>query len=124
MRDDRGWTPLHIASANGDAEMVAILLKYNAVPNQVDKNNKTPKDIALESKCSNSTDILEQFQAFAKQHIGHSQQASLKNKSLKDQQITAISSPNTKKLIDQIQKNQCQRANSFVVHGNQSETSE
>ena len=47
MRDDRGWTPLHIAASLGDAEMVAILLKYNAVPNLVDKNNKTPRDIAM-----------------------------------------------------------------------------
>ena len=49
------WTPLHKAVTNGDAEVVRILLQYDADPSLKDKYGKTPRDYAVEK---GDTEIL------------------------------------------------------------------
>ncbi|KAJ3077340.1 hypothetical protein HDU99_001198, partial [Rhizoclosmatium hyalinum] len=46
VRDDDGWTPLHLAANNGCSEAVAILLSCGADANAGDKWKKTPLHLA------------------------------------------------------------------------------
>lgn len=46
-RDENNCTPLHIAAREGRADMVKVLLAFNADPNAVDKDGSTPRDLAM-----------------------------------------------------------------------------
>ncbi|CAG9332181.1 unnamed protein product [Blepharisma stoltei] len=59
--DMNGQTPLHIAAYKGSSELVALLLKYNAQPYLRDRFNKTPSDLAIESKSPMADEIIEQL---------------------------------------------------------------
>ena len=49
VRDDRGYTPLHIASFRGDEFMVSLLLKNNAQVDIKGNDGKTPYDMCIEN---------------------------------------------------------------------------
>ena len=43
-----GWTPLHFAAYEGHADMVRLLVEYDAVPDAKDKQGETPETWAVE----------------------------------------------------------------------------
>jgi Protein kinase domain/Ankyrin repeats (3 copies) len=60
-QDALGKTALHIAIEVGDPNIVAVLLKFNANKKIKDYTQKTPYDIALESKKYYASEILDQI---------------------------------------------------------------
>ena len=58
-KNTEGRTPLHLAAYLGNAELVAILLKYNCEKGILDNLGKTPRDLAIESKALHIEEILE-----------------------------------------------------------------
>ncbi|CAH1779792.1 unnamed protein product [Owenia fusiformis] len=47
-RDDRGYTALHMASANGQSECLSVLIKKGAVVNAADYHGSTPLHLACQ----------------------------------------------------------------------------
>ena len=60
-QDDLGRTALHIAVENGNPDIVALLLKYNANKSLKNHSQKTPYDLALDSLSINAIEIIEQL---------------------------------------------------------------
>jgi ankyrin repeat protein len=58
-KNSQGRTPLHIAAETGQSEIVALLLKYNALAEVRDCMGKTPKDLAVEGESAQVSEILE-----------------------------------------------------------------
>ena len=48
VQQNGGWTPLHQAAAQGLNNLVTLLLSYNADPDAVSDDGKTPTDMATE----------------------------------------------------------------------------
>ena len=48
VRQQGGYTPLHGAAHNGDAELVQLLLDHGADPAAPNDDGKTPRDLAPE----------------------------------------------------------------------------
>lgn len=58
-KNSEGRTPLHLAAALGNAELTAILLKYNSEKDVKDLHGKKPKDLAIETNPKGLEEILE-----------------------------------------------------------------
>ena len=61
LDDDRGWTALHHACANGDPEMTTLLLARGATPGLKTGDNKTPRDLAGAGQHQEVLDILDRL---------------------------------------------------------------
>ena len=59
QKNTSGQTPLHIAASQGNAEIVAMLLKYNANKEICDGQGNTAKELALESENKQAEEVLE-----------------------------------------------------------------
>ena len=59
--DEEGRTALHLAVVIGNADLVALLIKYNATRNICDKLEKTPYQLACSSCCRDAYEIMEQL---------------------------------------------------------------
>lgn len=59
QKNSSGNTALHIAASQGNAEIVAMLLKYNANKEILNNQSKTAKDLALETQNKQTEEILE-----------------------------------------------------------------
>ncbi len=57
--DALGRTPIHIAAQHGHADIVAVLLKFNANYNIRDRSGKTPKETAI--ACNQNEEVIDQF---------------------------------------------------------------
>ena len=66
-RDRRGNTPLILASRNGNAEAVRILLKWGATLN--DKNDRGESALTVAASCGNDT-VVEMLLTFPIQSVG------------------------------------------------------
>jgi len=53
-----GFTPLHGASAEGNVEMVQLLLAHGADPNARSDTGKTPADLARDRGKSTAAELL------------------------------------------------------------------
>ena len=60
-RDLDGRTPLHLAVAQSNPELVSLLLKYNCRPDLPDSQGLTPRDLARTLTTPQAGDILEQL---------------------------------------------------------------
>jgi len=59
-RNDDWWTPLHMAAANGELEMVRLLLDYHADASIRSSREITPLEAALENGQQKVADLLRQ----------------------------------------------------------------
>jgi ankyrin repeat protein len=59
QKDCQGRTPLHLAALDGNAEIVAMLLKYNANKDVLDDQGKTPRELALRKHGNQCDEVLE-----------------------------------------------------------------
>jgi ankyrin repeat protein len=53
-----GGTPLMIAAAKGNAELVSLLLKSGAKPNAKDKQGRTARQFALDNNHAEVAELL------------------------------------------------------------------
>jgi hypothetical protein len=59
-RNDDGWTPLHMAAANGDVEMIRLLLAFHADTTIRNLRGITAREAAEENGQQKAVDLLEQ----------------------------------------------------------------
>ncbi|XP_038609355.1 ankyrin repeat domain-containing protein 27 isoform X6 [Tachyglossus aculeatus] len=64
-RDDRGYTPLHIAAICGQASLIDLLVSKGAVVNATDYHGSTPLHLACQKGFQNVTLLLLHYQASA-----------------------------------------------------------
>ena len=85
-QDIDGRTALHIAVANCNSDLVALLLKYNAKKDLKDTQGQSPIDLALSSKHLQMQPIIEQFsiEDYVKKSL-------LESHNMKDQVSTQLS---------------------------------
>src|SRR4030095_10682914 len=57
-RDKNLWTPLHQAASRGNARIVSALLEHGAVGKPLDRDGKTPLDVAREKRRADVVQIL------------------------------------------------------------------
>ncbi|XP_025072509.1 ankyrin repeat domain-containing protein 27 isoform X2 [Alligator sinensis] len=62
-RDDRGYTPLHIAAIYGQASLVDVLVSKGAVVNAMDYHGSTPLHLACQKGYQNITLLLLHYKA-------------------------------------------------------------
>ena len=60
-RNAAGRTALHLAVLSGNAEMTALLMKYNCDPQVRDKNGLTARDLAVMSSAPLAQELVEQL---------------------------------------------------------------
>lgn len=59
QKNHLGQTALHLSAESGNAELVAILLKYNSNKDLLDNSGKSARDLALSSQGPQLAEILE-----------------------------------------------------------------
>jgi uncharacterized protein YukE len=86
-RNNRGWTPLHIAAYWNRKDIAKLLLENGANPTVGDSSGKTPKDAAIEAGNEEIAKLIESWQReLAKALIS----LYYKEKELKEEEIQNI----------------------------------
>ncbi len=57
-KQERGWTALHSAGKNGDAELITMLLDHGADPNQPAEDGQTAIDMAIAEGHEDAADLM------------------------------------------------------------------
>jgi len=61
--DDTGTTPLNYAAANGNVEIIRIMVEHGANPNQIDIHKNTPLKVAEKAGKTDAVAVLKELGA-------------------------------------------------------------